>query len=192
MVLSQKRITKALIRRWSASLLFVNLRRQVFSRRGPYVNGGHIIWVCSTSSNTQVIRNHSPHSGGTAGTLIFWLQVPGMTPWLTAHLPAEAWLQMTGVHNLFRLYALFICDHCPLPQPRGMSRTLILCQQFPIVLNHHTVGTASWQKPWQSVIKTYCHGYVSNNYISSALWRQCKSKITAHLQGYPHPAQGLE
>ena len=53
---------------------------------------------------------------------------------------------MNGGHNLFRLYALDICDHCPPPPPpppRGMSRTLILCVQFPIVTT--TVGTASWQ-----------------------------------------------
>ena len=42
MILSKKRITKALIRLrvcagWSALLLFVNHRRQVFSRRGPIV-----------------------------------------------------------------------------------------------------------------------------------------------------------
>ena len=27
---------------------------------------------------TQFIRNYSPQSGGTAGTLIFWFQVSGM------------------------------------------------------------------------------------------------------------------
>ena len=42
MMLSNKRITKALIRLrgcagWSAPLLFANLRRQVFSRRGPII-----------------------------------------------------------------------------------------------------------------------------------------------------------
>ena len=42
MVLSKKRITKALIRLrwcagWSAPVLFANPRRQVFSRRGPYM-----------------------------------------------------------------------------------------------------------------------------------------------------------
>ena len=37
---------------------------------------------------------------------------------------------MTGAHNFFRLYAPVICDH---PQLRGMSRTLTLCLQFPIV-----------------------------------------------------------
>ena len=41
MILSSKRITKSLIRLrgcagWSAPLLFANLRRQVFLRRGPY------------------------------------------------------------------------------------------------------------------------------------------------------------
>ena len=36
--------------------------------------------------------------------------------------------------NLFRLYALVMCDHCPPPPPpMGMLRTLILCLQFPIV-----------------------------------------------------------
>ena len=41
---------------------------------------------------------------------------------------------MTGGHNLFRLYALDICVYCPPPPPpRGMSRTLILFLQFPIV-----------------------------------------------------------
>ena len=43
MVLSNKRITKVLIRLrgcagWSAPLLFANPRRQVFSRRGPIGN----------------------------------------------------------------------------------------------------------------------------------------------------------
>ena len=37
---------------------------------------------------------------------------------------------MTGAHNFFRIYALVICDYA---QPRGMSRTLTLCLQFPIV-----------------------------------------------------------
>ena len=41
--LSKKRITKALINLrgcagWSASLLFANPQRQVFSRRGPYLS----------------------------------------------------------------------------------------------------------------------------------------------------------
>ena len=41
MILSKKRITKALIRLrgcagWSAPLLIANRQRQVFSRRGPY------------------------------------------------------------------------------------------------------------------------------------------------------------
>ena len=48
--------------------------------------------------------------------------------------PASASLQMTGGNNLFCLYALDICDHCPPPlPPRGMLRTLILSLQLPIV-----------------------------------------------------------
>ena len=57
---------------------------------------------------------------------------PWHGPVLTVHLPGWASLQMTGGHNLFRLFALVICDHCPLPPSRRMSRTLILCLQFPI------------------------------------------------------------
>ena len=49
-----------------------------------YINGNHIIWLRSTSSNTQVIRNYGPQSRGTAGALIFWLQVSGIT-WLFAY-----------------------------------------------------------------------------------------------------------
>ena len=86
------------------------------------------------------------------------------------------------VHNFFGLYAPVICDH---PQLRGMSTTLTLCLQFPHS-NHHTVEAASWQNhdssPPQSVIilhSNVCLG-LSNPYISSALWRQCKSKNTAH------------
>ena len=66
---------------------------------------------------------------------------------------------------------------------RGMSRTLTVPHS-----NHHTVGTASWQNhdssPPQSVIILHCHVCLclSNPNISSALWRQCKSKNTAHLQ----------
>ena len=63
--------------------------------------------------------------------------------------------------------------------------------------NHQTVGAASWQNYesslLQSVIILHCHVCLclSNTYISSALWRQCKSKITAHLPGYSRPTQGL-
>ena len=57
-------------------IIFEKIMRKLFIR---YVNGCHIIWLSSTSSYTQVIRNYSPQSGGTAGTLIFWFQVPGMT-----------------------------------------------------------------------------------------------------------------
>ena len=65
--------------------------------------------------------------------------------------------------------------------------------------NHHTVGTARWQNhdssPPQSVIILHCHVCLglSNPYIFSALWRQCKRKNATHLpgHGYPRPAQGL-
>ena len=105
------------------------------------------------------------------------------------------WLQMTVAHNFFRLYALITCDHAP---------AQMNVEDFDFVSavpqsNHHTVGTASWQNhdisSPQYVIILHCHVCLglSNPYISSALWRQCKSKNTAHLPGYgyPRPAQGL-
>ena len=88
---------------------------------------------------------------------------------------------MTGAHNLFRLYAPVICEH---PQFRGMSRTDFV-SAVPHS-NHRAVGAASWQNhdssTPQSVIilhSNVCLG-LSNPYISSTLWRQRKSKNTAH------------
>ena len=153
-----------------------------------YINRGHIIWLRSTPSYAQVIRNYSPHSEGTAG---LWYD-----PVLTDQLPGLAWSQMTGAHNLFRLYALVIYNHCPSPA-QGNVEDLGYVSGVPHS-NHHSVGTASWQNhdssPLQSVIVLYCHVclYLSNTYVSFALWRQCKRKITAHLPGYPRHAQGLE
>ena len=100
---------------------------------------------------------------------------------------------MNGAQNFFRLYALITCDHAP-PQ-RNVEGFVSAVPQS----NHHTVGTASWQNhdisSPHSVIILHCHVCLglSNPYISSELWRQCKSKNTAHLQGYgyPRPAQGL-
>ena len=47
---------------------------------------------------------------------------------------------MTGAHNLFRLYVLFVCDPPPPPQPRGMSRPMNLCLQFSIVTTTLVAG----------------------------------------------------
>ena len=142
-----------------------------------YVNWGHIIWLRSTSSNIQVINNYSPQTGGTAGTLIFWFQVPGMTLYNQLIYPAGAWLQMTGAHNLFCLYALV---KWPLPPAQGNVEDFDFVSAVP-QSNHPTVGTASWQNhdspPPQYVIILHCHVCLclSNTYISSALLRHCKS-----------------
>ena len=73
---------------------------------------------------------------------------------------------MADVHNLFRLYALVICDHSPPPPPPAQGNvedfhfvTFILCLQFPIVLNHHTVGTASLQN--HDSLLLYCTAMVA-------------------------------
>ena len=109
--------------------------RKLFIR---YVNENHIIWRCSTSSNTQAIRKYSPQSGGNGGDFDFLvgLQASDKALYLQLTCLAGASLQMTGGNNFFRLYELDICDHCPPPPPpplRGMLRTLILSLQFPIV-----------------------------------------------------------
>ena len=127
--------------------------------------------------------------------MIFWLQVPGMTLCERCIFPDGKWLQMIGTHNFFRLYALVICDHAP---------TQRNVEDFDFVSavpnsNHHIVVTACWQSQDssspQSVIILHCHVCLalSNPYISSALWRQCKCKNTVHLPGYRYPrsAQGL-
>ena len=94
---------------------------------------------------------------------------------------------MTGAHNFFPLYAPVIFDH-PTPPPLPAQRNV---EDFDFVSavphsNHHTAGVASWQNhdssPPQSVFilhSNVCLG-LSNLYISSALWRQRKSKNTAH------------
>ena len=102
---------------------------------------------------------------------------------------------MTGAHTFYRLYALVICDHAP---AQRNVEDIDFVSAVPHS-NHHTVGTASWQNydsfSPQSVIILHCRVRLglSNPYISSTLWRQCKSKNTAHLPGYgyPSPAQGL-
>ena len=92
------------------------------------------------------------------------------------------WLQMTGAHNLFHLYAPVICDH----PPAQMN-----VEDFDFVSavahsNHHTVGATSWHNHEcpspQSVFKLHSNVWLglSNPYISFALWRQRKSKNTAH------------
>ena len=96
---------------------------------------------------------------------------------------------MTDGHELFRLYALVHCDHCLHLQPRGMSRTLILCRQFPIV-------TTTWWGQLAGKTMTiltrslllYCTAMVA--YVNQTpTIPQCKSKITAHLPGASRPAQ---
>ena len=57
-------------------LILKKIMRRLLIR---YINGSHIIWLRSASSNIQVIRYYGSQSQGTAGTLISWLQVPGMT-----------------------------------------------------------------------------------------------------------------
>ena len=47
----------------------------------------HIIWLCSSLSNTQVIRNYSQQSGGNGGDFGLLVAGPWYDPVLTAHLP---------------------------------------------------------------------------------------------------------
>ena len=70
---------------------------------------------------------------------------------------------MAGVHNLFRLHALVICDHCPPPPtPQGNVEdfhfvTFILCLQFP-----NTVRAVSWQN--HDSLLLYCTAMVAYVY----------------------------
>ena len=68
MILSNKGVTKALVRLggagWSAPLLFLNSRRQVFSQRGPYVLGAqeeHIELFLLRTQNPMFDRKKYDH-----------------------------------------------------------------------------------------------------------------------------------
>ena len=134
--------------------------------------------------------NYGPQSQGTAGTLISWYY-----PVLTAQMPGWGVVKNGWCAYFFRLYALVICDHAPAQRNVENSDFVSAVPHS----NHHTAGTASWQNhdssPPQSVIILHCHVCLglSNPFISSALWRQYKSKNATHLpgHGYPRPAQGL-
>ena len=80
---------------------------------------------------------------------------------------AGAWLQMTGEHNFFRLYALVICEHAPAQRNVEDSDFVSAVPHG----NHHTVGTASWQNyensPPQSVIILHCPVYLGLSKIVS-------------------------
>ena len=123
------------------------------------------------------------------GDFDFLTAGPWYDPVLTAHLHSwDGWCPY-----FFRLYALVICDHAP------AQRNFEDSDFVSAVPHSNTVWTASWQNhdssPPQSVIILHCHVCLglSYPYIFSALWRQCKSKNTAHLpgHGYPLAAQGL-
>ena len=169
--------------------------RNLFIR---YVNENHIIWRCSTSSNTQVIRKYSPQSGGTAETLIFWLGCrPLIRPCTYSSLARLGRRYKWLVAIIFS--PLWARHLWPLPPPPPPAQGNVEDFDFKSVVPHsnHTVGTTSWQNhdssPLQSVIILHCQGCLclSNTYISYALWSERKSKMTAHLHVYPCPAQGL-
>ena len=79
MVLREKRIIKELISLrgcagWSASLLFANPRSQVFSRRGPYLNGlDYAIFVS--------LAKHVRHIGIMSQSALLSMQVSASHIW---------------------------------------------------------------------------------------------------------------
>ena len=146
--------------------------RKLFIR---YVNGSHIIWLCSTSSNTQVIRKYSPQGGGNGRDFNFLVAGPWHDPVLTAH--SHGCGVITNACWAWIILPLCTCPLWPLPP----SPTQGNVEDFDFVSaiphsNHHMVGTASWQNhdnshP-QSVIILHCHGCLclSNTYNSS-MWK---------------------
>ena len=122
------------------------------------------------------------HRVGDGGDFDFLVAGPWHDPVQTAHLPGCGVITNDW-------WAWFISPLCtshlwPLPPAQGNVEDFDFVYAVPHS-NHHTVGPASWQNhdssPPQSVIILHCHGCLC----------QCKSKITAHLPGYPRPAQGL-
>ena len=56
-----------------------NIMRMLFFRNQESGILGITLYDCALHRLTQVIRNYGPQSRGTAGALIFWLEVSGMT-----------------------------------------------------------------------------------------------------------------
>ena len=143
-----------------------------------YVNRSHIIWLGYTSSNTQVIRNR-----GNRGTLFVVCRSAGAS------------LQMTGGHNLVRLYALVIFDHCPHPLGPGECRG-IMCLQFAIVtttLWGQLAGKTMTVLPRSLLL--YCidmAAYVYQTPIFPPHYGDNVKVKSQHIyEGYPRPVQGL-
>ena len=119
---------------------------------------------------------------------------PWYDPVLTAYLPGCGVVTNGWCACFSRLYALVICDHAPAQRSVEDSDFVSAVPHS----NHHTVGTASWQNhdssPQQSVTILHCHVCLglSNPYISSALWRQCKIwhpliYCSTYLKAHSHP-----
>ena len=101
--------------------------------------------VTSFGSYTQVIRRYSPQSGRTARTLIFLLQVPGMTLYYICN-SSFAWLGrrykgLVGIIYFVFMHKSFVTT-APPPQAQGNAKDFVSAVPHS---NHHTVGTASWQ-----------------------------------------------
>ena len=111
-----------------------------------------------------------------------------MTMYYQRICPACAWLQMTGAHIFFRLYAPVICD--PTPAQRNV-------EDFDFVSavphsNHHTEGAAGWQNhdssPPQSVL--YCTAMFVYVYQTPTFPPHCGDNVKVKTQHIiSHPAQ---
>ena len=103
---------------------------------------------------------------------------------------------MAGVHNFFAfMHKSFVTTP---PPPQGNVEdfhfvTFILCLQFLIALNHHTVGTASWQNHDSLLI--YCTAMVAYVYQISTFHPHCGDNVkvkSEHIcQAIPALLRGL-
>ena len=136
-------------------------------------------------------------------TLILCMQFPIVTTILWGQLSLGSSLI---IFSSFLFFRSLVKNKINIGQPIPLMWYIFILLFFKILALENIakilttgprLGTASWQNhdisPPKSVILLHCHGCLclSNTSICSALWRQCKSKITAHLPGYPRPAQGL-
>ena len=147
-----------------------------------YINGNHIIW-CSLHRLIHKSLVTTAHRAGERWGLWFSgyrsLQVWPCTNSAFARLE-RGYKWMVHIISFVFMHQSFVTTPSS-EECRGLW--VCVCSSHS---NHHTVGAASWQNhessPPQSVIilhSNVCLG-LSNPYISSALWRQRKSKNTAH------------
>ena len=138
MLLSEKRITTALIRLrgctgWSVPLLFPNLRRQVFLRRGPYIEAPPSF---TSDLGILLINGHNHFKASYFEWIIIMAQK-------AVHMQHQAWFSMPCVSKYWK-YTMFV-----------LGLVKIICNIVPLGLNMIYISF-DWIIDWIRSVKNSC------------------------------------